>query len=98
MSDTHTTQLNRIGGLYDSGVAFTRARWIKIARKYEDEMYSYGRCSVHRLAAIACISLKSASNTIEEYQSGASMPCREPRGHWCRGVGSLSGWEPRHDA
>ena len=98
MSDTQTTLLNRRGGLYDSGVAFTRARWLEIAHQYEDKMYLYGRCSQRRLVTIACTSLKSAAKAIETYQSGASMSCREPRGHRCRGVRLLSGWEPCHDA
>ena len=98
MSNTHLTLLNRRGDFYDSGVPFTRARWLNIAGKYENEMYSYGRYSVRHLAAIVYTSADLASNAIEIYQCGGAMPRRERQGHGRRGVGLLSGWEPRHDA
>ena len=77
---------------------FIRARWLHVADKYEDDIYLYRRYRVHRLAVIACTSVDSASNAIEIYQSVAAMPRRELQGHGSRGVVSLSGWEPRHDA
>ena len=98
MPNTHITLLNHRGGLYDSGVPFTRARWLNIAGKYEDKMYSYGRCSVRRLTEIACTLVYLASKVIKIYQSSGSMPRRERQGHVRRGVGLLSGWEPRRDA
>ena len=96
MSHDPTVLMSQCGGLYEVGRSYTKARWMELARRYEDEVAMNGICSVHRLAAIASTSLNSAAKAITYHQSGLIILVLK-QGHQWNGAGALCRWEAIHD-
>ena len=85
-----------MGGLYEIGRSYTKAKWVEIARRYEDEVAMTDTCTVRRLAAIDRTLTKSAAKTITHHRSGLIVRALR-QGHQRKGAGTMCGWVATHN-
>ena len=98
MQGFSNVSLNSNGGYYENGKPFSDSKWASIFSINETEIKDGGSCTIRRLAELACISTKSASKTIDLFESGIATSPKSTRGNSLRGVGSLLGWQMQHHA
>ena len=92
-----TVLMNKRGGLYGIGRLYTKAKWMEIVRRYEDEVTMNITCTVRWLVVIACTSTKSVAKKITYPQSGLIVRYFK-RGHQRNRAGTICGWVATHDA
>ena len=87
MNNSSRIRVNTVGGVYDNGRAFTKAKWYQIVLEYETILSQKGKCTVRMLAVGAKISITSANKAMIYYDIGMVIPPLLQQGHCRHGVG-----------
>ena len=84
MSHITTVLLNDNCGIYEHGIAFSRAKWIDIVRRYDDMVNMNGAYTIRQLTVLTSTSISLAAKAITYHQSGLIIYPTKERGNTCK--------------